>query len=715
MSAQLQQYIESRINGALDALESGVQMQNVREIRLAMATLQSIEGIIGLKRSIPDEDTNPATYKNIVRDAMVRACSAMCALDKKNALQYLRLGTQYHSKSKVLLNNYGFCYAQQKQWDKAIRAYRSCIETDPSSTLAYLGLCGIYQTLADFDKELDVCAEALVTCRECPELYNSYGLALLHNRPRRGDISIKTILKTFQKGLDSVSSASVKPDGNAQQPTESTSTTHTSLLINVGHVHGLLGDFPKAVAHYLDAIESVWPGVVENVENVKGTAGTAYHNILANLVHFSDSDLSRSVILSRLVNKWPSHSTKSTKSTNKMSFRSVELHRHVCELLYSSSYKLPLQLFSGKSSNPNQRIRVGYLLADLADTRLQACARHLWEKKNPHGFDVVIYHSREGAPKSKGEAGVVKRFSMYGKSSKEVAQEVQRDRIDILIDLCGHNAGNRLDVMALRPAPALLSYLGYSTDTGVRHVQRITDEYCMGATITEEDERFPAPVILPVGTPFLAYSGPGKEIQSQLAGCGKSYSRFKPTSSPVMFGCFAELSKINSVVIATWKVLLARFPRGRLVIKSSLFSDSDVRESWKKKFGMEFLDRVLLLEDVHTEEAKRMSLYNTIDVHLDTFPASDVYCTLESLYMNVPVITLSSTQATQSILTSAGLEEHCIAQNPSDYIRKAMDMTNMFQQISVSKSLLQSSVYDSQKFMRIFENMLIDVYVTTST
>ena len=307
--------------------------------------------------------------------------------------------------------------------------------------------------------------------------------------------------------------------------------------------------------------------------------------------------------------------------------------------------------------------------------------------------------------------------STADRSPEEVVQEISRDQIDILVDLCGHNPGNRLDVMALRPAPVLLSYLGYLTDSGVRHVQRVSDKYC------ERRRNFDASdqaLQLPSGIPFVAYSGPRTDLQPGLSSHVKSYSRFKPTCSPVTFGCFAPLSRINASVIATWKVLLTRFTRGRLVIKSSLFSDPDICNTWKKKFITVMPpDRISLIPEAEAE-ADRMAQYKSIDVHLDTFPASDLLTTLESLYMNVPVITLAPQHrdasqaqlATASVLNDVGLADRCVAVNLSDYIAKAVDICNSFQNVSVRKAFIKSRVHDTKRFMTTYENLLIDIYVT---
>lgn len=675
----VQQYIETRLTAALDILESGVQMQNAKEVQIALATLQSLEGIVGMKPRAEQGETTTGGYESQIREGVVRACSAMCILDRKNALRFLQIGTKYDGKNKILLNNYGFCYWQEQQWEKSIDAYRECLEIDSTYTVAYLGLSSVYLALRQHDKELSVCREGLSNCPSSPELYNSFGLALLHASNTKENIfDSHAVFDSFRMGID------LRPEP----------ATLAKLLVNTGHVHGLLGDFPLAVKHYLDAIEA------------DPDHSIAYHNILSNLSNFSDSDVTRSAILRRLLTKFD------MPRTGSMSYLSSSLHVKLCDKVFGPLYNRAITYPKAvEQEQEPAKIRVGYLVADPSGSHLNCCIRHLWEKRNPHGFLVFVYFN---SITSSCTTPSVQFTSTSDKTAEQVAQQIIHDNIDILVELNGHMAGNRLDVMALRPARILLSYLGYPGVTGVRHVRRVSDRFCESKVIAHED----TVIGLSSGRSLFAYSGPSLSIQDKLSQHFKSFSRFKPGSSAVTFGCFAKLSKINAAVITTWKILLSRFSRGHLVLKSAYFADPEVRATWKEKFGVALQQRITLLQEADTEE-QRMAMYSMIDVHLDTFPSSDFISTLESLYMNVPVITVSPRQkdatnvqrSSGSVLHACGLADACVAENLSDYVRKAIDIVQLFQHISVRKAFLRSPVCNVDSFMKEYESMLIDIFV----
>lgn len=296
-------------------------------------------------------------------------------------------------------------------------------------------------------------------------------------------------------------------------------------------------------------------------------------------------------------------------------------------------------------------------------------------------------------------------------SAAESAEQIKKDGIDILIDLSSHTAGNRMDVMALRPAPILLSYVGYPDDTGFPFVRRISDEF----TERCNKERFEHGVVTaPIRLPrlFLCYT-PRNGYEEAV----KSFAKFSPKRS-VTFGCFAKLQKMNKHVIAAWKEILRRVPNSRLVLKCKYFQDAHVLQTWKTKFG-DTVHRVVFL-NLSGPADQHMETFKLIDIHLDTFPYSGTTITTESLYMNVPVITLALyarsvghvARVSGSILQSMGLEEECVARNITEYVEKAVAMVNRLPHMpSVRKKFLNSAISNKEDFMYCYEKALSDIFI----
>ena len=109
-----------------------------------------------------------------------------------------------------------------------------------------------------------------------------------------------------------------------------------------------------------------------------------------------------------------------------------------------------------------------------------------------------------------------------------------------------------------------------------------------------------------------------------------------------------------------------------------------------------------------------------IDIGLDTFPYSGTTITSESLYMNVPVITLALharsvghvTRVSGSILQSMGMEDDCVAKNVTEYVEKAVKMVSRLPNLpSVRKRFLATSISKKDDFMKHYEKALSDIFI----
>ena len=119
-------------------------------------------------------------------------------------------------------------------------------------------------------------------------------------------------------------------------------------------------------------------------------------------------------------------------------------------------------------------------------------------------------------------------------SDEALAERIENDRIDILIDLSGHTAGNRLVAFARKPAPVQASWLGYPGTTGLRAMDYYLADPCFlpfDAFASQFTEKL---VHLPASAPFLFHEG-APDVNA-LPALGNGY---------VTFGSFNRLSKLR--------------------------------------------------------------------------------------------------------------------------------------------------------------------------
>lgn len=656
---ELSQIVRNKLATAIEFLESGIAYGNVKFIRDAKTLLENVYPLLP-DRYVVDEERG--FDKN---ELMIRALSSLCVYDGANGLSYMNEAQKYDARHPVVLNNLGFIYHKRfADFDKSVQWYQECLGADPTFVQAYLGIIDVYRSLRLCKSELEYSRLGIEKCPDSPELWNSYGLALLHGCKHS---NVAEIFDAFELGLQK------NPDA----------VTKSKLLLNLGHLHGVLGDFDLSVDYYLRAID------------VDPKHHFAYQNILLNLHFYSDRDVNGSTFRKLLDRFNVPYSKRLGVSTY-----IDRLHGQICKTVYGE--KVP----DGppKSQNMERKLNVGYVSADLIGHAVANFARALFVHANRSAFDVYVYSNTIYDAGGVSQIPCTAYRCIDGVSATDVAAQIKQDGIDILIDLSGFTSGNRLDVFALRPAPVLLTYLGYPDTVGLPYVQRISDKYTECMSPRNES-------VLKLDRLFLCYT-PTAPFAEHV----KSYEKFKPKTSTVTFGCFCKLQKINDHVVRVWKLILNRVPRSRLLMKSRYFEDPKVAEKWKDKFG-EDRDRVVLLKGAPTPE-EHMQMYKLLDVHLDTWPYSGTTITTESLYMNVPVITLSPRargsfavghvqRVSGSILTSMGLENDCVAVDEEDYVRKAQDIVKKLNGMSVRKRFLHGEIADGKGFMNAFEELLL--------
>ena len=299
--------------------------------------------------------------------------------------------------------------------------------------------------------------------------------------------------------------------------------------------------------------------------------------------------------------------------------------------------------------------------------------------------------------------GLVDHFCITnGLSDRSVADTIVSDSIDILVDLAGHTAGNRLPVFALKPAPIQITWLGYPATTGLSQVAfRITDAVADPPGLTESyySEQL---IRLPEG--FLCYDplDPAPSV-GQLPCLN---------SDRITFGSFNNLPKLNPGVIHLWSKLLRSVPGSQLVLKSRQLADMSVCSQIMEQFNRHGIEseRIQMLGRT-ASTADHLALYNRIDIAVDTFPYNGTTTTCEALWMGVPVISLCgdrhAARVGASILTCIGLPE-LIARNPEVFLKigaeLAADTRRLLHMRTTLRKRLQNSLLCNA--WRFAENIL---------
>jgi protein O-GlcNAc transferase len=276
---------------------------------------------------------------------------------------------------------------------------------------------------------------------------------------------------------------------------------------------------------------------------------------------------------------------------------------------------------------------------------------------------------------------------------------IKNNHVDILIDLSGHTACNRLDVFAKRAAPVQITYCGYPYTTGLLNMDyRITDEFCDNTNSNHYTEK-----LLFMKHSFLCWNGPSTDVEYTNS-----------TDNKLRIACFNRLNKISTGMIALFRQILESTDNTILVFKTKALLNKKTLEKFLANFDTKYTNRIQVLKCTPIHEA-HLKVYNTVDVAIDTFPYSGTTTSCEALSMGVPVFTLKDIvhnyhpqNVTSSILANSQLEWY-ICSSYMDMISKIkhVDLNGLRERTRTA--FLKGFVCNKEIFIRDFENLLMSV------
>lgn len=358
-----------------------------------------------------------------------------------------------------------------------------------------------------------------------------------------------------------------------------------------------------------------------------------------------------------------------------------------------------------------RRLRLGFVSADFRRHSVSYFIEGVLEKFDRSAFELYAYFSHKADERTHD----FKRFfdlwrDIQHVSDEDVSRRIINDGIDILFDLTGHTTGNRLAVFAARSAPVQVMWIGYPNTSGLDSMDyRITDQW---VDPPGDSDRLHTETLWRLPGPFLCYTPPaGAPEVGPLPASSNGY---------VTFGSFNSGFKLGDETLALWVAVLKRVADSRIVIKSPVgLGDEEARERLRERFtksGIE-LDRVIV-ESARGELFDHLQLYNSIDIALDPFPYNGTTTTFESLWMGVPVVSLTGpTHASRvgaSILQNAGLPQ-LIADAPECYVEIAAQLAEQPEVLTdlragMRNRLTGSVLLDSEGMTRKLEHALQEMW-----
>jgi predicted O-linked N-acetylglucosamine transferase (SPINDLY family) len=317
---------------------------------------------------------------------------------------------------------------------------------------------------------------------------------------------------------------------------------------------------------------------------------------------------------------------------------------------------------------PDRRIILGYVSADFMQHSAAYSFAPVLQNHDRSQFEVICYSNTAA------EDQMTAAFRQLADRWRDVqhwsddrlVECIRADKVDILIDLSGHSAGNRLRAFAAKPAPIQVTAWGHATGTGLP-----TMDYLFADPVLIPPEARPLfaeqicdlPCVIAIEPPPAEFRSPEPPVIS---------------NGYLTFGVFNRISKISDASIATWARIMRKDPTVRILIKDHALNDASMRSGLIDKFLLHGVvpDRLRLIGSSYREQ--HLAAYGQVDICLDPFPHGGGVSTCEALHMGVPVVAkignTTPKRLSGAILSAIGMTEW-VANDDDEYVEIALRAT----------------------------------------
>jgi predicted O-linked N-acetylglucosamine transferase (SPINDLY family) len=599
--------------------------------------------------------------------------------------QHVIRADPYHGPAH---NNLGLAFANQGRSEEALAHYLEAVRLSPGLSDAYNNVATILVNQGKPAEAERYCRQALQLRPHFPEAYNNLGNALQDQLKLTAAVECYrralSLFPNFAEGYYNLGNAlrelkQLEEAARCFQEALRLKPQFPFALNNLGNVYLKLGSVDLALANFEQALR------------YQPNLGMAQSNRLFVLNYLPDADAD---VVFREHREWgQAVEGRGARGEGREGRHDASLHAR-------------------PSSLAPRPLRIGYVSPDFRYHALTRYFEPVLARHDPKQIETFCY-----AEMVHGDA-VTQRLQKLAHhwcwttqlTDAQLAERIRADQIDILVDLAGHTACNRLRVFALKPAPIQATWLGYMNTTGLTAIDyRITDDYLdpapasshssqttgEGTSVRDTEEL----LRLPDGICCFAPPAEAPAV-SPLPALSRGY---------VTFGSLHNLFKVNDRVLNLWSEVLTSLPTARFL----MFRDT-ITAAVQERLRRQFAERGIAGErlDIRrgTDAPGFMSVYGEIDVSLDTFPFSGGVTTCESLWMGVPVISLCGVRPagrhSAAILKRVDLDDW-VADRPEQYVELAKRLSGNLESLAKTRIELRErmkpTLCDAERFTRGLE------------
>ena len=607
-------------------------------------------------------------------------------------------------------SNRGLLYQEQGRFADAVLEYRQAISYKQDFVEAYNNLGAALKNLGRLEEAEKTLRHALVLKPDHARTYSNLGNILeqkgmIHEAESAQRRALE-LMPDYPEAFNNLGIV-LRSQGRTEEAIES---FRRSLELNPARaeVQNNLGSSYEALGHRSDALHHYRLAVQLN---------PAYHsarcNLLYQLLHTCqwEEELQTHIDILRAAVR--SGGVTSTDRISPFAFSALPgvtaAEQKTCAMAWAASLLTPLARSSSpekahQRNIPHTTIHVGYLSADFYD---HVVARHFVEVLERHDrrhftISAYSYSPDDGSDLRKRLVRAVDSFvDIHHVAHEEAAAIIKNDGVQILVDLTGYTAHSRSTILAFRPAPIQVNYLGYPGTMGTKFVDYLIADNFIIPPGAEGDY---LEQVLRLPGSYLPNDGNRTRPEPlRRRDCGLP-------DEGVVFCCFNQAYKITPEIFDVWCRLLHAVPDSVLWLRAfnPLVEQNFKREAQKR--GVESA-RIIMAPSVPSEV--HLARLPCADLFLDTFPYNAHATCSDALWMGVPVITFSGgtfpSRVAGSLLHTLGVPE-LVAYSADEYFQRACTLAQDRSQRERIRGIIHvnrdtSPLYNSATFTRGLESL----------